>query len=638
MRVTVVVPVHDVGPHFRPCLESLRAQTLPREDFEVVFVDDGSGDGSGRRMTEEVALSRNLRVVQLPHTGGPGAARNTGLDQARGEFVLFVDDRDRLAPEALEALYAKASATGADIVVPRTAGHGRTVPQDAWAVPLDHGHLLTHPQLAAALTPRMLFRRSFLQEQQLRFAEGPVPLGGEAFALRAHLTARSVAVVHDRVCYHRAQPVRGLPAAADGSGAPDAGHARALSASGLFDLLDWALEAGPVKDQVAAVCYRSALLDALPEHVKRTPGPALADLVGRWSEVANRRVAPSADAYLPMFARVRSAVLRTGRPEAVAALLEAEAGITHQPCLDGAEWRGGRFTVEVSTHLVRHVKGRAPEPVRFVQDGDHLRWDLPAGLAALPGVAQAAAATGELPAARLRAVARHRELGEELVLPGEHLLTAVQLGRNAQGLATFALRIDATSHFDPVPQHGAVPAGLWDFSAELAVCGHTVVRRLGNQRGVLVDARMRVAFVPGPTFVDPYWTNNDFLTVWVSPTTYAPLRKGLREAERSLVRADGQQVSVQIPLELGGLPEPVPVVVSLTAPDAPAAHCRGVIDAPAAPDLAVLRFTVPVAELPVAAEAAWRLGVGRDTTAADLRLNLRYHAPDGRWAVERVPQ
>ena len=91
--VTVVVAAYNGETFLRETLESLFAQDF--DSFEVVFVDDGSEDGTG-----EIAQSFPVRYVRQANQGLP-AARNVGLALARGEFVAFLDDDDLLPPTKL---------------------------------------------------------------------------------------------------------------------------------------------------------------------------------------------------------------------------------------------------------------------------------------------------------------------------------------------------------------------------------------------------------------------------------------------------------------------------------------------------------------------------------------------------------
>lgn len=111
--ISVIVPVYNVRDHVAACLDSLRAQTFT--DFEAIVVDDGSTDGSGDVAAAVMAGDARFRLVRRDN-GGLSAARNTGLAQAGGRYVCFVDSDDRVTPDYLQRLHDTIEETGADWV------------------------------------------------------------------------------------------------------------------------------------------------------------------------------------------------------------------------------------------------------------------------------------------------------------------------------------------------------------------------------------------------------------------------------------------------------------------------------------------------------------------------------------------
>lgn len=91
MRMSIIIPVHNSAATLDRCLESILAQTFG--DYQVVIVDDGSSDGSLALAAGYARRDGRFTVVSEP-CQGPGTARNTGLSQARGEYVLYMDADD----------------------------------------------------------------------------------------------------------------------------------------------------------------------------------------------------------------------------------------------------------------------------------------------------------------------------------------------------------------------------------------------------------------------------------------------------------------------------------------------------------------------------------------------------------------
>ena len=101
MKVSVIVPCYNVEEYLRDCLDSLLAQS--HADFEVVCIDDGSNDSTGSILTEYASRDSRI-VVHRQANAGLSAARNAGMELARGEYVIFVDSDDKLRPETLSEL------------------------------------------------------------------------------------------------------------------------------------------------------------------------------------------------------------------------------------------------------------------------------------------------------------------------------------------------------------------------------------------------------------------------------------------------------------------------------------------------------------------------------------------------------
>lgn len=113
-KVSVIVAVYNVAPFLDKCLTSLKAQTL--KDFEVILVDDGSTDNSGK-MCDAYAREDNRFKVFHKANGGVASAREFGVEKASGLYMIHADPDDWVESTMLEELYDKAVEENADVVI-----------------------------------------------------------------------------------------------------------------------------------------------------------------------------------------------------------------------------------------------------------------------------------------------------------------------------------------------------------------------------------------------------------------------------------------------------------------------------------------------------------------------------------------
>ena len=101
-KISIIIPIYKVEEYLGNCLKSVLAQTF--QDFEVILVDDGSPDNCPRMCDEWAEKDERIKVVHRPN-GGLSAARNSGIKEAMGEYLYFLDSDDELTPDALEHMY-----------------------------------------------------------------------------------------------------------------------------------------------------------------------------------------------------------------------------------------------------------------------------------------------------------------------------------------------------------------------------------------------------------------------------------------------------------------------------------------------------------------------------------------------------
>lgn len=205
MRFSIIVPVYNVELYLEQCLESLRTQDY--SDYEVICVNDGSTDSSREILTAWETRMPQMRVIDRSN-GGLSAARNTGLQAATGDYVVFVDSDDWVEASMLSTL-AKVT-DGNDMVCfacRRTDNnaHDTLQPEQSGGWEYYNRHALEHREVAFVCVWQRCYRWSFLIENNLCFREGILHEDNE-FTPRACLKAKKVTVTPDVLYNYRVRP------------------------------------------------------------------------------------------------------------------------------------------------------------------------------------------------------------------------------------------------------------------------------------------------------------------------------------------------------------------------------------------------------------------------------------------------
>lgn len=214
-KISVIVPFYNGFPYLFDAARSLAAQTLA--NLEILYIDDGSDDGSGVFADVLAAHDPRVKVLHQPHSG-VSAARNAGLDAARGDYIAFLDADDTVGPAVYKTLLTAAETAGAEIVhagYALTDAHGNireTVP------PVFAADRLTAPEgiknAAAAMHAngcylyvwRNLFSRRLIKGNALRFDEGIAVGEDTLFNMACFLCADRVCGLDTVACRHRVHP------------------------------------------------------------------------------------------------------------------------------------------------------------------------------------------------------------------------------------------------------------------------------------------------------------------------------------------------------------------------------------------------------------------------------------------------
>jgi glycosyltransferase involved in cell wall biosynthesis len=475
LKVSAIVPVYNPGGNIDECIESLVGQSLPAAEYEVIFVDDGSTDGTGARLDALAAEQPNVRVEHIPNSGWPGKPRNVGLEMARGEFVLFVDNDDYLGPEALERLYERAVAEDADVVVGKVVGRGKFVPRRLFAENRA-GMTIEWSPLVALLTPHKLFRRALLEGHGIRFPEGRRRLEDHVFTMHAYFHARRVSILADYPCYYWVM----RPGEGDNASYQEFDPVQYYE--NLREVLDVVVEhtePGTLRDRLLAHWYRGKMLGRVGGTWVRNRGPdvqrAFYDEI---HALARERYGPGVERWLPANLRVRSFLLRERTFDSLAALASWEAELRADVTVGEARWDGdGTFVLPFEARLV----GMDGGPLLFASRGERTIWLPPEGLRAeLPE--ETVDMTDALRNATAKVLIRSRDDDTEFALPAQ---VELDLAPAEDGYVTPVLTGTARVEAGQAAAGATPSAGRWDVIGSVTVCGFSAV---GRARSHTTDA------------------------------------------------------------------------------------------------------------------------------------------------------
>ena len=179
MLLSIIVPVYNGEGFIKKNIDNLTAVGI--DEMEIIYVDDGSTDGVARIIEECAAKDVRICLIRKEN-GGPGAARNTGLDNATGRFVVFVDSDDYLDVEPFQKLVKFAEEQDVDLL----QYEYRLVDMDGKLLEEHHGNTRTHEKFLSgaeylrtegtggALQVSNIYSRDMLMANDIRMAEGVI--------------------------------------------------------------------------------------------------------------------------------------------------------------------------------------------------------------------------------------------------------------------------------------------------------------------------------------------------------------------------------------------------------------------------------------------------------------------------------
>lgn len=145
MKISVIVPTYKPQAYLWECLDSIYNQTFPKSDYELVLVLNGCNEPYNTQILDWLSKHKDLNVQFFQiDTGGVSNARNIALDNAKGEYVTFIDDDDLISTAYLKELYEKATPDTVSLCYPYAFNDGDIEKQLPYSITKAYDYICKH--------------------------------------------------------------------------------------------------------------------------------------------------------------------------------------------------------------------------------------------------------------------------------------------------------------------------------------------------------------------------------------------------------------------------------------------------------------------------------------------------------------
>ena len=227
MKVSVIIPTYNSEKYLDECLKSVINQTF--RDYEIIIVDNKSEDNTLKIIEKYMKDNKNITLIRLDRNLKQGIARNTGVQNSIGEYIMFVDSDDKVSPEFINKMYNKITSDNADMTICRWA----TFDNKTGKINFKHGYANFHrlPEqfkessfkwsdikeevFSQSNVPwDKIYKKSFLIGKNVEFPGGMF-FEDNVFSFDAILKAEKITVLDECLIYYRVNRKQAVTARCD---------------------------------------------------------------------------------------------------------------------------------------------------------------------------------------------------------------------------------------------------------------------------------------------------------------------------------------------------------------------------------------------------------------------------------------
>lgn len=202
MFLSFIVPVYNAERYLPACLDSLLAQDIPADEYEIICVNDGSKDGSLALLQDYARKHPNIVIVDKEN-GGVTTARNAGLEKAAGDYIWFVDSDDYIKKNVLSRFRNTIAESGCDRLIIGCYIFDDEMTREEWALS-DSCQLPLNGPGQDSICVRSIIRRSFLAENGLYFSHPELTHGEDGmFMYEVCACSPTAARIDEAVYFYR---------------------------------------------------------------------------------------------------------------------------------------------------------------------------------------------------------------------------------------------------------------------------------------------------------------------------------------------------------------------------------------------------------------------------------------------------
>ena len=204
-KVTIILPVYNVEPYLRQCLDSVVNQTM--QEIQIICVNDGSTDGSPAILEAYAEKDSRIEVIHQENQGG-GSARNAAYPYIKGKYTYFVDPDDWIGLDLCRQCFDRAEATEADAItiqhiVVRNYSSRCSRPFDTSLPEIRQTPEEKYEMLRFGAPWRLFWLSDFLLSNNIRFSEGKRPYNDVFQSWKGCVLANRIAILNEPLYYHR---------------------------------------------------------------------------------------------------------------------------------------------------------------------------------------------------------------------------------------------------------------------------------------------------------------------------------------------------------------------------------------------------------------------------------------------------